>query len=339
MKTIKYFFFALATLFVLFQSVFAADASIGKMGIVFHLVPHYDKPEWTWTPSVRFRMSGPLNSSSVITVEYTLPNGKPFLKVQCEDVYAIAEDETLVVNDCGRRQEDDKATNLTGQFGFKMSLSDALAGSNKTLFSGKFNVGRQLYNPNNLPDRNKQFYYYVDNDWRLPMAYVSTWYGNLSNDLYSEMWVKNRIMDNSKINGYLFYNGKQVSESSPGYTLRSTPPETPTQEYHLLQLRFQALVEKPPSDGWGGWHKLYENPGEYEIKLLRDGKLARSLKFTIGKDGKPVDTGGVVKQNGIAKEGALVPVQVLGEGDGVWNKTAWKTDAFWANPLVGFSAP
>jgi hypothetical protein len=71
---------------------------------------------------------------------------------------------------------------------------------------------------------------------------------------------------------------------------------------------------------------------------LRDGKLARTLKFSIGKDGKPDDLNEVVKQNSIAKEGALVPVQVLGEADGIWNRTAWKSGV-WNNLLTGFTGP
>jgi len=331
----------LALFFLLFVShaALATEPSVGKLGINFHLVPHFNKPEWTWTPSMRFRISGPLSSADTIWVEYTFPNGRPFVKVQCENISAIADGESVVVNDCGFRQEDDQATNLTGLFGFQIKLTNELAGKNKALFSGKFNVGKKLYNPDNLPDRNKQFYYYVDHDWRLPIAYLSTFYGDLSNDLFCEVWVKNRINDQAKLVAYLLYNGKQVAEASASFTLQATPPETPLQEYHLLQFHFNALVEKPPSDSLESFFKLYQNPGEYEVKVLRDGKLARALKFSIGNDGKPVDANGIVKQNGVGKEGALVPVQVLGDGDGVWNRTAWKTEAVWNNPLTGFSIP
>jgi len=339
MKTYKRASLLPVFLFLFAHAMFAAEPSIGKLGINFHLVPHTNKPEWTWTPTIRFRLYGPIVSSDTLVVEYTLPNGKPLLKVQCENVSAIAEDENLVVNDCGYRQEDDVATNATGPVAFQIKVVNGLSGTSKQLFSGKFTVGKQLYNPEKLPDRTKQFYYYVDHDWRLPMAYVSTFYGDLSNDLFCEVWVKTPIKDNAAVKAYLMSNGKQVAEASASFTLRATPPDTPAQEYHLLQFHFNALVEQPPSDSLEGHFKLYQNPGEYEIKVLRDGVLSRSLKFTIGKNGKPVDTGGIVQQNGLAKEGAVVPVQVLGNSDGVWNKTAWKTDAIWGNPPVGFTVP
>jgi len=339
MNVNKLGFLALFLLLFVTPAALAAEPSIGKLGINFHLVPHFNKPEWTWTPAIRFRINGPLTSADNIWVEYTLPNGKPFVKVQCDGVSAINAEENLVVNDCGSRQEDDQATNLTGLFGFQIKINNELTGTNKTLFNGKFIVRKNLYNPDNLPDRTKQFYYYVDHDWRLPMAYLGIFYGDTSNNLLCEVWLKNRIIDQSKINAYLMHNGKQVAEAWASGTLRAAPPEAPQQSYQLIQFRFNALVEKPPSEGWDAFFKLYENPGEYEIKVIRDGKLARAFKFSIGPDGRPVDTNGVVKQNALAKEGAVVPLQVLGEGDGTWNKTAWKTEAFWHNSVTGLNIP
>ena len=35
----------------------------------------------------------------------------------------------------------------------------------------------------------------------------------------------------------------------------------------------------------------------------------------------------------------LVQVRVAGTSDGRWQPAAWKTDAFYGNPLQGFTAP
>jgi len=35
----------------------------------------------------------------------------------------------------------------------------------------------------------------------------------------------------------------------------------------------------------------------------------------------------------------IVPVSILDAQDGPWNKAAWKTDAFYANPATGFTGP
>jgi hypothetical protein len=115
-----------------------------------------------------------------------------------------------------------------------------------------------------------------------------------------------------------------------------TPPEIKPWHYHLAQIKLRALVDKPPSDSMDSWWKLYEHPGTYEIKLLRDGKLARTLKVTIGADGRPSD-GGAAASIGVT--GALVPVTVLGTGDGSWRKDAYKTEALFGNPIAGFTAP
>jgi hypothetical protein len=33
----------------------------------------------------------------------------------------------------------------------------------------------------------------------------------------------------------------------------------------------------------------------------------------------------------------IFPVQIIGDQDGKWNKTAYKSDAYYGNPLTGFS--
>ena len=35
----------------------------------------------------------------------------------------------------------------------------------------------------------------------------------------------------------------------------------------------------------------------------------------------------------------LVPVTIIGEQDGTWDKNAWKTEAFYGHPLTGFNWP
>ena len=61
-------------------------------------------------------------------------------------------------------------------------------------------------------------------------------------------------------------------------------------------------------------------------------------KFTIGPDGKFVDNG-IAVANKLNSSAVLVPVKVVGTLDGQWQPIAWKTDAFYGNPLQGFTAP
>ena len=84
--------------------------------------------------------------------------------------------------------------------------------------------------------------------------------------------------------------------------------------------------------------KMYENAGEYEIKILENGKLARTAKFTMGPNGQLVDSG-VGKQNNLGTGRIVLPVQITGDQDGTWDRNAYKTDAFFGSPLTGFVVP
>lgn len=82
---------------------------------------------------------------------------------------------------------------------------------------------------------------------------------------------------------------------------------------------------------------MAENPGEYEFKLIWNNKLARSIKFTVGPNGK-VDNG-IATANKLGTGRVIAPVTVIGDQDGLWDRTGWKTEAFYGNPLTGFTAP
>ena len=88
----------------------------------------------------------------------------------------------------------------------------------------------------------------------------------------------------------------------------------------------------------GSYFPMWKNPGEYEIKVLLNGKLARTAKFSFGSDYKIVDTG-IGKQNNMGTLRIVVPAQVIGDLDGQWDRNAYKTDAFYGNPLTGFTLP
>ena len=38
-----------------------------------------------------------------------------------------------------------------------------------------------------------------------------------------------------------------------------------------------------------------------------------------------------------ARSAGIVPVTIVGDQDGPWDRAAWKTDAFYGNPLTGFT--
>ena len=65
-------------------------------------------------------------------------------------------------------------------------------------------------------------------------------------------------------------------------------------------------------------------------------ELPRSIKFTVTSDGKFDET--ISTSNQLGSNRAIVPVQIIGDQDGQWDHDAWKTDAFYGNPLTGFTA-
>lgn len=78
--------------------------------------------------------------------------------------------------------------------------------------------------------------------------------------------------------------------------------------------------------------------GKPEVKILFKGRLIRSLKFAVDAEGKLVDNR-IAGANELGSDRVIVPVQVIGDFDGSWNRTAWKTAAFYGNPLTGFDLP
>jgi hypothetical protein len=92
----------------------------------------------------------------------------------------------------------------------------------------------------------------------------------------------------------------------------------------------------PAPGPFGPQYLLSANPGDYEFKLLWHNHLARSIKFTVGADGK--FDNGISSHNKLGSNRVIVPVQIIGDQDGSWDRAAWKTEAFYGNPLNGFTA-
>jgi hypothetical protein len=119
----------------------------------------------------------------------------------------------------------------------------------------------------------------------------------------------------------------------------------PKPEWHLIECDFAYGIKIRDEGGRFSIqpHYLSANPGEYEIKVLRKNKLSRSFKFTIGSDGKLAGGIPLVYKVGMSADqnahGVIVPVAILDDQDGPWDKNAWKTFAFYGNPLTAFTPP
>jgi hypothetical protein len=311
---------------------------------------NYD--QWSWVPEMKFRVNGPIASGSQLYVEYTLPTGA-WVKFDCET--NNIEKGYWWKTECGGRQiEEAKGSLYTGPVSFTIKMRNELQGTDTTLFSGKMKVAKAKSNEVG-PKAAQKFVYWVDHDWNLPIGYVyltpSDIFGWKLPDFYVAFWVRG---DAYKFDPHLFYQGKEVGKkfldgTEVGRAGCNTPVEINTTHYveeSIPQKAKWARVEcifynikgsnTTGDNTTADLFTLAANPGEYEVKVLWNNKLARSIKFTVQPGGK--FDNGIATNNQLGSDRVIVPVQIIGDQDGMWNKTAWQTDAFYGNPLKGFTA-
>jgi hypothetical protein len=311
---------------------------------------------WGWAPLADFRVNGPVPSGGQLYVEYTTP-GSSAVRFDCHTEETAAGDRMHAA--CGGRDgvPEEKASVYTGIVPFSIKMRNELAGSDLTLFTGKMKVGKYHSNEAQNPKTVNHYVYYVDQDWTLPIGYLiyneDTRKGMDRPVLNVAFWVRGdpynfqpHLFYQGKEVGKIFYGGDEVGKASCDndiedtttmYVADSVPQKA---KWTLVRCEFgnvrgwDKTGEAPGM--FGPLYQLDKNPGEYEFKLLWNNHLARSIKFTVGPGGK-IDNG-VAAANKLGSERVIVPVQLIGDQDGAWDKAAWKTDAFYGNPLTGFSA-
>jgi hypothetical protein len=296
------------------------------------------KDRWGWMPVARLYIHGAVASGSRLWMEFAVPGDDLKFDCQMNQQYQgntpIDEWHTACGGDTARGNH---VVFFTGIVPFTVHLNNELQGGDSTLFTGKIKVGK-------VPTSSPNPEFYVDEDWRLPIAYVfleekgcKDCIGGMGADLHATMWFRGRF---GRVEGHLFYKGKDVAQSQ-NCEYRQQSEEGNSSVAGLVwtgrECQFPVWNSKPAFSAEVK-HILSENPGDYEIKVLADGHLARSLKFTVAADGSIVDNG-IASSNKLGNDRSIVPVQVIGAQDGTWDKTAWKTGVFYGNPLTGFTAP
>src|SRR5215212_1518822 len=313
---------------------------------------------FSWAPLVSYRVNGPIPSGGQLYVEYTVP-GSPAVKFDCgtEETPAGRWWKT----ECGGREgvPEEKASVYTGPFNFAIKLRNELAGNDATLFTGKAKVAKVHSNEISTGKFANHFVYYVDHDWNMPIGYVYYVPDELKGwerpILKIAFWVRGEA---NRFDPHLFYQGKEVGKmfydgTEVGKAGCESDVENNTTEFvggkgGAQEAKGARVVGSFNSvRGWdksgeepgmfGPLYQLDKNPGEYELKVLWNNKLARSVKFTVPAGGK-LDTS-LAASNKLGTDRLIVPVTIIGEQDGAWDKAAWKTDAFYGNPLTGFTAP
>jgi hypothetical protein len=310
---------------------------------------------WSWVPKMEYRVNGPIPSGGQLYVEFTLPGSGPWVKFDCRT--ENTEPGYWWKTECGGRDiPEDKGSTYTGPVNFVIKMRNELAGTDSTLFTGKMKVAKVRSNEQGPKAANK-FVYFVDHDWNLPIGYVYLTPDDIRGwkfpDFHVAFWVRG---DAVKFDPHLFYQGKEVGKKfyqgdEVGRASCDSEVENNTTHYvdeSIPQKARWARVRcsfpnvkgrdetgEAPSI-FGPMFTLAGNPGDYEFKLLWNNRLARSIKFTVAPDGK--FDNGIATANKLGSNRVIVPVQIIGDQDGQWDRAAWKTDAFYGNPLTGFTA-
>jgi hypothetical protein len=314
---------------------------------------NYDN--WSWIPKMEFRVNGPIESGGQLYVDFNIPGAGPWVKFDCQT--GETQKGRWWKTECGGRDiPEEKGSTYTGPVNFAIHLRNELGGTDATLFTGKMKVAKAHSNEAGPKAANK-FVYFVDHDWNLPIGYVFLTADDLKGwerpTFHVAFWVRG---DGTNFQPHLFYQGKEVGKmffqgEEVGKAGCEAELENNTTHYVEDSLPQKAKWARVICSfnnvrGWdktgegpgmfGPLYLLSANPGDYEFKVLWNNHLARSIKFKAGADGKLDDS--VTVANKLGSNRAIVPVQVLGDQDGMWDRAAWKTEAFYGNPLTGFSA-
>ena len=316
---------------------------------------NYDN--WSWVPVMRYRVNGPIPSGGQLYNEFSLPTG-PWVSFDCKTEETLSGRWWQV--ECGGRDiPEAKGSTFTGTVNFAIKLRNELAGTNITLFTGKAKVEKAHSNESG-PQVVNHWVYFINHDWNLPIGYVWLTPDDIKGwdwpNFHVAFWIRG---DPYNFDPHLFYQGKEVGRitidgqqagsagcesevdnNTTHYVEESMPQKAKWSRIICSFPNIKGLAKniEPPTvipGQVGTLFTLADNPGEYEFKVLQNNRLARSMKFTVAPGGS--FDNGIAKNNKLGRDRVIVPVQIIGNQDGVWDKNAWK-DAFYGNPLTGFTA-
>jgi hypothetical protein len=305
---------------------------------------------WNWVPNVAFNTTKNLASGDQLYFEAAPPGG-PAMKADCH-----WEGGDFGAFECGgNRFPEEQGSTYTGPVNIAIKLHNELQGTDATLFSGVMKVAKGCaYAP--CTAASGSWAYYVGYDWALPIG--NLFYDSSDNEQIPSFkvafWVRG---GGGEMEPHLFYQGKEIGlyylpdgrqagrpscSREVSFNLTQVPQDVPGGvEWARMVCSFPMVIrwDKRPQHlqtTQDAFH-LAKNPGDYEFKLLWRNKLARTIKFKVGADGD-LDNG-IVAANNLNTRRTIVPVTVIGDLDGPWDRNAWKTDAFFGHPLKGFTWP
>lgn len=299
----------------------------------------------SWIPLIRFSHFYNNDKAHNYSVEYFNPDGSAWYSEKLEQSSRIAADDTVLFESPSPWNGvlDTKSTAATGVFSFKITDQD----TKQVIYQGRFRVGK-FGASYNAQEKNKVDFF-VDHDWLMPFGMIG-FHHSLDHvggmPLLVSVWLKGDVSA-SELEGRIFYKGQQIASTKDGggasdYDERVTemaPAFSPLNRWKRWEFQWRNfLFDNNGSfnrDNFPNAFYADKNPGDYTVKIYRNDKQIREMSFTIGADGKYA-VPGYTDQIFMPFHRVVLPVKVMGTEE-KWNATAWKTEAFYGNPLTGFN--
>lgn len=283
-----------------------------------------------WTPKFEFLLQGPTPAGGTCICEVKKPDGSTWLQLT-KEVDETSEEETTRVDLA--TYENEHHTTDTGEFSFAIRLVSELDGVDEMLFSGVLNV---------QPTDNDN--YVVSHDWLLPVGklWLDTYHDNDAPPLNASIWLKGEV-DAYQLGAYLFHNGKRIystenrdhADIESRRNITTTNGNADENSYHEFSVGFR-VVKGYLNCEYGDmtdWHILLQNPGEYEIKFALERKPVRSIKFSVGEDGRIAQAGPIMR-NYYGVPTMTVDVLVTAKDESDFDRDALSSRAFYGNTGV-----
>ncbi len=299
----------------------------------------------SWVPQVRFHIfyndSAPLRYQA----EWFNADGSPWFSETLRYSFLSNEKTVGIQSDYSDELFNTKAVTTAGTYGIKITNQK----TGELIFQGKFKVNKLLIFPGDARNKNR-FQFYVDNDWSLALGYVGfdrMWLGSDTAPPSIFVWFKGRL-NKEDLEARLYQNGQEVATTDAGGNIIATEERNRDCEYlfdkcqyHLWSFywdKFRVLNSEDAARVRKQKPEVKftsDMPGEYTVKVFYKNTQVREFKFAI-------DARGLLAANAFSEQLYLtnykivVPVKVMGNLDN-WNPAAWKTEAFYGNPLSGFN--
>lgn len=301
----------------------------------------------SWIPKVSFDLFYDRSETIRYTAEWLKPDGSLWFSEALLDDRRSDPNNTII---------DTKSTDVAGIYGLRLLNSK----TKEVVFQGKFKVNRTQLNAGETRYKNLAAFN-VENDWSLPIGYVgfsehTTWDKDPTPTVY--LWFKGELKAED-FEARLFHNNQQITSTVDGGAITNgsslgaeernvdTCAEQPEVCHYLLwgfswknfivesfdasEHNFAYRRENP--------NAVYtrDKPGEYTVKIFYKGAQVRETKFTVQPNGW-LAANAFAAQLPLDRLKIVVPVKIMGTLD-KYNQAAWKTNAFYGNPLNGFVAP